>query len=131
MVRLTVMSLFLTVSGCATTNNSSDQYARAANSWKGANIVEMVKAWGEPNQGVSPATGEKEGVATCEVRAETGVGEHKRTRYHCTTIAHYDSSGMIVEIIVKRQSSCHRRFKDEFESMTRDNTESEPSEIRT
>ncbi len=124
MNRLTVVFAILTVFGCATTNDSLDRYTLAADSWKGASIEEMVAAWSTPNAGFSPADGEQNGIAGWDVYYESGVdssmGHGKRTYYHCTTFAHFDSNGTILRIEVRNSRYCDRRFENQFESMTRD-----------
>ncbi len=124
MNRLSVVIAILTVFGCATTNDISDRYTLAANSWKGASIEEMVAAWSTPNAGFLPADGEQNGIAGWSVLYESGVdssmGHRKRTYYHCTTFAHFDSNGTILRIEVRNSRNCDRRFENQFELMTRD-----------
>ena len=124
MNRLSVVIAILTVFGCATTNDISDRYTLAANSWKGASIEEMVAAWRTPNAGFLPADGEQNGIAGWDVYYESGVdssmGHRKRTYYHCTTYAHFDSNGTILRIEVRNSRYCDSRFENQFELMTRD-----------
>ena len=124
MNRLSVVIAILTVFGCATTNDISDRYTLAANSWKGASIEEMVTAWSTPNAGFLPADGEQNGIAGWNVLYESGVNSGtnlgKKTYYHCTTYAHFDSNGTILRIEVRNSRYCDSRFENQFELMTRD-----------
>jgi hypothetical protein len=124
MNRLSVVFAILTVFGCATTNDISDRYTLAANSWKGTSIEEMVAAWSTPNAGFLPAEGEQNGIAGWNVFYESGIdssmGQGKRTYYRCTTFAHFNSNGTIVRIEVRNSRFCDRRFENQFEAMTHD-----------
>ena len=119
MVRLSIVFAVLAVFGCASTSDGSNRYTRAANSWKGGNIMDMVAAWGTPNAGYLPADGEISGVAGWDVRYKSGTGEGKVTYYHCTTFAYFNSNDAIVRIVVKNSRYCHRRYGDDIQSMTR------------
>ena len=131
MTRLTIAFVILAALGCATTNDGSDRYTSAANSWQGAKIIEMVAAWGTPNRGYLPPKGEQNGIAGWESRSESGVFDRKHTRYYCTTFAHFDSNGTILRIDVQRSRYCQRRFENQFESMTRDADAPAQGSIRT
>ena len=119
MIRPIIVFAVLTVLSCATTNDSSDRYTRAAMSWTGASIGEMVAAWGTPNAGYLPGDGEKDGIAGWDVRYESGIGDRKVTHYHCAAYAYFDASNKIVRIDVRRSHNCHRRFENRFDLMTR------------
>ena len=125
MTQIFAIVFILVLTSCAQPGTEKvrryDDYSRAAMSWLGADIDEMVAIWGPPNKGFLPAYGKKRGVAGWEARSSSGFGERKEIRYHCTSLAYFSSKGAILRIEVKHSRSCHRRFKNGFESMTRDN----------
>ncbi len=122
MYRLSIVIAILAISGCTTSGGAAgderDRYVRAANSWEGASIREMLAAWAPPSQHVRPPKGEKDGIVRWDVRSESGTGEHKITHYHCATVAHFKPSGIISNIEVTHSRYCYRRFEGVFESLT-------------
>jgi len=120
-IRIIAVVVILVMTSCARPNtrkvDQNDDYSRAAMSWLGGEIDEMVAAWGTPNRGFLAAAGKQRGVAGWEVRSYSGSD----IRYHCASFAYFNSNGTILKIVVKHSYSCHRRFKNGFETMTRDN----------
>ena len=123
MIRLPVFLALACLSGCSTWSGASGEapnlYEYAANSWIGAQIEQMVAAWGTPNRGYHPANGEEEGVAGWGIWSRTGIGDNKEYRYRCETLAYFDSEGIIMRIVVTHAHSCDRPYKGQFERMTR------------
>jgi len=106
----------LAASACATDRDKPDRYRQAANSWRGASIVEMVAAWGPPNAGYYPAYGDREGIAGWKAEY-TRAG---RSHYECITFAYFAASQLITRIEVRRARHCDRRFSKQYASMTYD-----------
>ena len=122
MIRLPVVLAFVFISGCSTWGGASGQatnlYKYAANSWIGAQIEQMVAAWGTPNRGYYPAKGEEQGVAGWGIWSQTGIGDNKEYRYRCETLAYFDAEGIITRIVVKHALSCDRPYEGQLERMT-------------
>lgn len=131
MIRLALLCAVLAIPGCSTSGggvgNALNRYEYAAYSWTGASIQEMVAAWGTPNSGYKPPDSGKDGVAGWDVRSSSG-GDY---RYRCTTLAYFDSDGLIIRIFVKHSRSCHRRYEGEFGRMTRQEPTSNGAPIET
>ena len=123
MSRLILFLAVWTMLGCSAsgglTGEASNRYEYAANSWLGARIEEMVATWGTPNSGYIPPEPGKHGVAGWNAYSVSGSGDDKSYRYRCTTLAYFDSNGLITRIVVKHSRSCDRRYGDEFGTMTR------------
>ena len=126
MVRLPVFLVVVLLSGCSSWSGAGGEarnlYEYAANSWIGAQIEQMVEAWGTPNRGYYPASSEEEGVAGWSVWSQTGIGANREYRYRCETLAYFDSDGIIIRIVVKHAHSCDRRYQGQFKRMTRLNS---------
>ena len=110
---------------CASIANDqlrSDAYSAAALSWYGANIQEMLSVWPNPNMRCGGNTVGQPGCAWWRHtnKPNFAAGYDSSTfNYHCECIAYYDAAGVITDIDVKRSLHCDRRFRDQFESMTR------------
>ena len=121
MFRLGLLISILAVIGCAasggTPGDEEDSYSRAANSWEGADIREMMAAWPDPNKRYRPPKGGKDGIAWWRHNSWDDQAGFSKYRYHCETVAHFNSAGTITNIDVKRSLNCYRLFN--VESMTR------------
>ena len=126
MIRLPVFLVVVFLSGCSGWGGAGGEaknlYEYAANSWVGAQIEQMVAAWGTPNRGYYPASSEEEGVAGWSVWSQTGIGANREYRYRCETLAYFDSDGIIIRIVVKHAHSCDRPYAGQFKRMTRLNS---------
>ena len=131
MIRLAMLCAVLTMPGCSISGggvgNAPIRYVYAAESWAGASIQEMVAAWGTPNSGYNPPDRGKDGIAGWNVFSRSG----QDYRYRCTTLAYFDSYGLITRIVVMHSHSCHRRYEGQFGTMTRQEPKSDSAPIKT
>ena len=124
MFRLSIAIVLIAVLGCRSTGdlskNAYDQYSNAANSWKGASVLEMIAAWGHPNRRFQAPESEQDGIAWWEYRAmEPSYGRGPKTRYHCSTVVHFNPNLTITNIEIRYSRNCYRLYDGLFESMTR------------
>jgi len=110
--------MIVIASACATDPDKPDRYRQAAESWRGAGIVEMVAAWGPPNAGYYPAYGDREGIAGWKAEYVRGGVSY----YECITFAYFSASQLITRIEVRRARYCDRRFSKHYASMTHDDS---------
>ena len=123
MTRIITTVMILMVTSCAQLDTGKvdrdDEYSRAALSWLGADIQEMLAVWPNPNM---PCGSNTVGEAGCAWWRHFGAGDPSgvaRLDYYCEAIARYDEVGVITEIDVRRSRYCHRVFNDRFDRMTR------------
>jgi hypothetical protein len=131
-----IVLVIFALSGCtasrALTGHEEDRFSLAAKSWEGANIVEMMAAWGPPNRREKPVDGENDGIAWWEYQSKKPVKEaHGSARYHCSALAHFNSNLIIMRIEVKHSRDCHRLFEGQFEAMTRPQVTSKQTPLNT
>ena len=135
MNRLSIVIVIIALSGCSTTgkvaDGAHDRYVRAANSWLGAPIGEMIAAWGDPTRRFLLPEGEKAGIAWWESLSEEGGcgGGCKIIRFHCSTVTHFNSNLTITGIEIKHSRDCYHLYENRFESMTRDRVKLDPTHI--
>jgi hypothetical protein len=124
MYRFSLVIALISVLGCTTTgkvaNDAQNRYFHAAHSWVGASIGEMIGAWGDPTRHWRLPKDKKNGVAWWESHYKEGVGVKGRTKFHCSTIAYFNSDLTITKIVVKRSRECNLLYNGRFESMTHD-----------
>ncbi len=122
MSRRFALVTLLSCAGCAQLSgeysSSVDDYSMAAKSWLGANIEEMIAAWPNPNMHCGSNTIGEAGCAWWRHR-QTGGGENPSYNYRCEAIARYNEAGVISRIEVRESLRCDRRFRGQFDRMTR------------
>ena len=116
MYRVAILFLFVTVCACSTDATRIDPYRYAAYSWTDGNINDMIEVWGEPRAlDFQEATDDEPGYAVWRAFSRTGGGGQGGDggiRYHCVMRAHFDTTGTISEVDIRRSDSCHRHYKD-------------------
>lgn len=117
-VLLTMLAL-LTLAACSTPPepNMDDPFVRAAHSWQGASIDDMIAAWGQPNRLNRNARADREGAA------EWGLFP-PGTRERCVVSASFDTNRTVTNVRVReipesRQGQCGRNFANRLDEWTR------------
>ena len=124
MGRSVALIVVLSCAGCAQfayeSDSAVDEYSMAAQSWLGVNIGEMIAAWPNPNMPCGSNTIGEAGCAWWRHR-QTPPSPDGRPAYdyRCEAIARYNEAGVITKIEVMESSDCHRRYRDQFDRMTR------------
>ena len=126
MFRLAALFATLALVACETNPPRIDDYRYVAYSWTGGNIDEMFAAWGEPNRGNQGATARSLGSAKWRYfsRAGEGMSHH---RYFCEMVAHYDTTGKIVEIEIIRSDHCGTHYGDRIRGLLRPGVKPPPT----
>jgi hypothetical protein len=106
MYRLLLLTLAL--GGCAATGYEADDedsaFHKAAVSWVGAPVEEMIGRWGEPNNLHVEASDDRDGLArwrainiTSGSSPTAGIGSASHS-YRCIAEARYDMHGVITKV---------------------------------
>ena len=120
MYRFLIFALLL--GGCASTGYEADDddtaFHKAAVSWVGAPIQEMIERWGEPNNLHVEASAERDGLARWRttgsrpgVTSSAAIGGGAG-HYTCIAEARYDLNGMITKVDTV-STHCDKAFDDE------------------
>jgi hypothetical protein len=120
MYKLILLALVLT--GCASSGNEADDdesgFHRAAVSWVGAPVSDMVVRWGEPNNLKVEVSEDRDGLvrwrATNNTAADApGAGAGAGTRYYtCIAEARYGMDGVITKVDTV-SSNCEQLYTAE------------------
>jgi hypothetical protein len=113
--------------GCGTSASRVDPYRYTAYSWTDGNIADMIDAWGAPKAGYREATDGTQGYARWRAFSRTGGQGSVGVKYHCDSIAHFDTDGRITEIEIRRSDSCHRYYDEKLDSMLRPGVKPPPT----
>jgi hypothetical protein len=112
--------LALALGGCATTGfepaDDDTAFHKAAVSWVGAPIQEMLERWGEPSNLHVEASERRDGLARWRTSDDSaprddtgGVDTHSAT---CIAEARYDMAGVITKVDTV-SSNCEKVFDEE------------------
>ena len=118
MYRIILFALVLT--GCASTAyepaDDESAFHKAAVSWVGAPVTEMVVKWGKPNNLMVEAKEDRDGLARWRATnntAASGPGMGAGTRYHtCIAEARYGMDGVITKVDTV-SSNCEQLYTEE------------------
>ena len=124
---LVLLLIAMLVSGCETNAPRIDEYRYSAYSWTDGNITDMIEAWGTPQSGYRDATDTTPGYARWRAFSRTGGQGGVGVKYHCDSIAHFGTDGMIIEIEIRRSDSCHRHYDDKLGMMLRPGVKPPPA----
>ena len=109
-------ALLLTACATPTEPDPNDPFVRAAQSWQGSSVDDMIAAWGEPNRLNRDARADREGTA------EWGLFP-PGTRERCIVSASFDTGRTVTSVRVReipesRQGQCGRHFANRLEGWT-------------
>ena len=112
--------LALVLGGCTSTGYERDDdesdFHKAAVSWVGAQVDDMIVRWGEPNNLHVEASEQRDGLArwrTTNNNSGGNVGASAGTRFYtCIAEARYDMAGVITKVDTV-SSNCDKLFDDE------------------
>lgn len=118
MYKIVLLALVLT--GCASTAyeaaDDESAFHKAALSWVGAPVTEMILRWGKPNNLEVEPSDNRDGLVRWRVANSTalsnsgaGVGGG---HYTCIAEARYAMDGIITKVDTV-STNCHKRYPDE------------------
>ena len=119
MSRLIVTTLCALLAACSTYSpQENDTFTRAATSWEGAPVEDMILVWGPPAT-QSDATDGRSGLTYWRSYAVSGgVGTSGDMGRRCQISAYTDESGSIERIEVN-SNNCDRYFGDRLNALFR------------
>ena len=124
MNRILLLVATALISACALepveTRKIPDAFVRAANSWEGGHIKNMIAVWRRPNVVYRNATEQTEGVARWVSSSSSGITRSTR----CSVTANFDTSGLITNIRARSIpesaiNSCNSRHRADLDNLTR------------
>ena len=114
----TIMILTLVLAGCAGTGYDAEddegRVHRAAMSWVGAPIDDMVRAWGEPNNLNIEATENNDGLMRWrETRRYSGTNTSAGAKSHTCIVEAYFGMDGTINRVETMTNNCDRQYTDE------------------
>ena len=114
--------LALALGGCASTGSGVDDddtaFHKAAMSWVGASVDDMIMRWGEPNNLHVEASEERDGLARWRAtNFRSGVTSNAAAAgggsgyYTCIAEARYDLTGLITKVDTV-STNCEKIYDD-------------------
>jgi hypothetical protein len=112
--------MVIALGGCASSGYERDddesEFHKAAVSWVGAQVNDMITRWGEPTNLYIEATDERDGLArwrSTNNTAASGPGMGAGTRYYtCIAEARYGTDGVITKVDTV-SSNCDKLFDED------------------
>ena len=123
-----ILLMAFVLGGCAATGYEADEetaFHKAAVSWVGAPIDEMIEHWGEPNNLHLQASEQRDGLARWRTTnnssgsSSAGSAGAGTGYYTCIAEARYDMAGVITKVDTV-SSNCGKAFDhDQLARLTR------------
>jgi len=113
--RASFVALVLLVAGCAGTTydrpDDDSKLHRAAVSWVGGQVDEMIYRWGEPNRQRIDATETQDGLVRW-LATNTNSGRQGARYYRCSVEVRFDAMGLITRVDTI-SDNCDQLYTDE------------------
>jgi len=119
MYRFLWLALALALGGCASTGFERDdddsEFHKAAVSWVGAQVDDMIARWGEPSNLHIEASDKRDGLArwrTTDDNPTSAPAGSGSNHFTCIAEARYDLKGVITKVDTV-SSNCDKSIDDE------------------